>query len=115
MTELEWEQIRNREDGAQKVQVRLPSDGLNAVDLWGRNGPCRVYRLGRPMDAGAFLAMPGDLQTMYLKKLRQRGADEEGVRQMLGVSADKLTQLRKASHVTFDLPDRAAWTGFLEQ
>ena len=69
MTEFEYDCLQKKRTaysarlrvGARRA-VSLPSDSLNPAELQSRNGPCRVYRLGAPMDIEQFDAMPQDLQ-----------------------------------------------------
>lgn len=122
MTEFEFDCLQKKRTAqgshnrvGHSHQVRLPSDGLSPKALVRYNGPCRTYRLGRPMDGAAFAAMPRDLQRLYLRKLRYHGATEEGVRQLLDLSPQDLLRLRQAAHVTFDRPDGQAWAAFLKK
>lgn len=120
MTEFEYDCLQKkllgrsawRRVGARRG-VTLPSDSLDPRQLEQRNGPCRVYRLGRPMTYKQFEAMPRDLQRAYFQRLRQRGGSEEAVQRMLGVSRRRLRQLQDRHHVTFDQPDQQAWRAFL--
>ncbi len=98
----------------QRKAVTLPSDGLSALELQSRNGPCRTYRLGAPMTMAEFSAMPRDLQRAYLRRLRQRGGSEKTVETMLGVSRQELRQLLAREHVALDRPDQEAWEAFLQ-
>ena len=101
-----------RRVGARKT-VTLPSDHLDEAELAGRNGPCRVYRLGVPMDRQSLESMPPDLQRAYLRRLRQRGGSEESVSHMLGMDHGQLQSLAMRHGVRFDRPDEAAWSAFL--
>ena len=94
--------------------ISLPSDNLTPDALLRRNGPCRVYRLGKPMSAAELEAMPPDLQRMYLQRLRRRGGSPEAVGSMLGLSPTRLHQLVRRHRVCFDQPDREAWAAFLQ-
>ena len=122
MTEFEYDCLQKKRTahsarlrvGARRA-VSLPSDNLNPAELQGRNGPCRVYRLGVPMDIGQFEAMPRDLQRTYLRRLRQRGGSTEAVRAMLGISGQQMQQILEQARVTLDQPDQAAWAAFLER
>ena len=89
--------------------VKLPSDCLDPATLERRNGPCRTYRLGRPMRIVEFSEMPADLQRSYLRRLRLRGGSESDVERMLGVAPGRLRRYR----VAFDRPDPEAWALFL--
>ena len=89
--------------------VTLPSDQLDDLALSLRNGPCRTYRLGRPMTLAEFEAMPEDLRRDYLRRLRKRGGSESDVERMLGIDRGLLRQYR----VRFDRPDSAAWAAFV--
>ena len=122
MTEFEYDCLQKKRTaysarlrvGARRA-VSLPSDSLNPAELQSRNGPCRVYRLGVPMDIEQFEAMPRDLQRAYLRRLRQRGGSPEGVRAMLGVSGQQMQQILERNKVTLDQPDREAWAAFLKR
>ena len=93
--------------------ISLPSDFLTPEAMERRNGPCRVYRLGKPMSAAELEAMPQDLQRTYLQRLRSRGGSDEAVGRMLGLSPARLRQLTHRHRVRFDQPDREAWAAFL--
>lgn len=122
MTEFEYDCMQKkllgrsawRRVGARRG-VTLPSDALDPRQLEQRNGPCRVYRLGRPMTMSQFEAMPRDLQRAYFQRLRQRGGSEEAVGRMLGIGRRRLRQLQERCRVEFDRPDQAAWRAFLEE
>ena len=56
MTEFEYDCLQKKlvalsaqHRVGRRRQVTLPSDRLNEAELARRNGPCRIYRLGRPM------------------------------------------------------------------
>ena len=116
MTEFEYdclqeERNNRRYPGRQKhaVMVRLPCDNLKPEELERRSGPCRTYRLGRPMNMAEFHALPADLRKLYLRRLRQRGGSESDVEQMLGAKQGSLRHYR----VRFDRPNQEAWRAFL--
>lgn len=120
MTEFEYDCLqKKRTAGSARLRVgarravTLPSDHLNPAELERRNGPCRVYRLGAPMDIGQFEAMPRDLQRAYLRRLRQRGGSMEAVQAMLGIDGEKMAQILASTQVTLDQPDRTSWAAFL--
>lgn len=120
MTEFEYDCLQKKRTassarlrvGARRA-VTLPSDHLNPAELERRNGPCRVYRLGAPMDIGQFEDMPRDLQRAYLRRLRQRGGSMEAVQAMLGIDGAQMAQILARTQVTLDQPDQASWTAFL--
>lgn len=114
MQKLQTARSARRRVGAKRT-VSLPSDNLNPAELQRRNGPCRVYRLGAPMDIQQFEAMPRDLQRTYLRRLRLRGGSAEGVRAMLGISPQQMQQILARTRVTLDQPDQAAWDEFLHR
>lgn len=122
MTEFEYDYLQKKRTaysshlrtGARRA-VSLPSDHLNPAELQSRNGPCRVYRLGEPMNIAEFEAMPRDLQRAYLRRLRLRGGSAEGVRAMLGISGQRMEQILAQTRVTLDQPDRKAWAAFLKR
>lgn len=89
--------------------VTLPSDHLNERLLAQRNGPCRTYRLGRPMTLAEFETMPEDLRRAYLRRLRQRGGSESDVERMLGVDPGWL----RAYGIRFNREDPLAWEAFV--
>lgn len=116
MTEFEYDCLQEeRRSGIIRKRlscrraVRLPSDNLEPRELEQKNGPCRVYRLGRPMTGTEFGAMPADVQRLYLQHLRHHGASASDVEQMLGLSRGQLDLYR----VRFDRPDRQLWSRFL--
>ena len=120
MTEFEYDCLQKKlvalsaqHRVGRRRQVTLPSDRLNEAELARRNGPCRIYRLGRPMKLAEFEAMPPDLQREYLRRLRQRGADDASVSRMLGIGRQRVQALRTRHRVDFDRPDPAAWKDFL--
>lgn len=122
MTEYEFDCLqkkRTAQSARHRVgrsrEVRLPSDGMSAARMAQYNGPCFTYRLGAPMGIDQYEELPGDLQRLYFRKLRNQGASDEAVRRMLGVSGQKLRQLRTEAHVTFDRPDGRTWAAFLQQ
>ena len=90
--------------------VRLPNDG---VDPSGLHGPCRVFRLGRPLDIAELRDMPEELQRMYLQRLRRWGGTEESVIVMLGSSREELIALLKRHRVVLDKPNPTAWADFI--
>lgn len=94
--------------GLDETFIRLPSDRVPACALC---GPCRTYRLGRPMKLAELESMPRDLQLAYLRRLRHRGGTKDAVGKMLGVSPARLDRWG----VRFDRPDPAAWAEFLRQ
>ena len=91
------------------LAVRLPSDGVDPSSL---HGPCRVYRLGRPMRLDQLEAMPADLQRRYLRRLRQCGGSEETVRAMLQAAPEQMERLHTRHRVAFDRPNPTAWAAF---
>ena len=122
MTEFEFdclEKKRLARCAAAKVgnrrAVSLPSDRLTEKDLQSRNGPCRVYRLGQPMDTAGFLALPRDLQRAYLRRLQAHGGSHEAVAAMFGVSPQQLHTMIRGFGVRFDRPDAARWRRFLQR
>lgn len=120
MTEFDYDCLQKKWIGRsarQRVGLRrtvtLPSDSLSPLELERKNGPCRVYRLGRPMRMREFGAMPPDLQRLYLRRLRQRGGSRASVSRMLGITEPQLEQLQRRTGVVFDCPDEGAWQEFL--
>ena len=118
MTEFDYDCLQKKMTGrSARHRVRagrtvtLPSDHLDDRALALRSGPCRTYRLGRPMSLAEFEAMPEDLRRAYLRRLRQRGGSESDVERMLGAGQGCLRRYR----VLFDRPDSAAWTAFLSR
>lgn len=94
--------------GLSETSVRLPSD--RDTDRL-RCGPCRIYRLGRPMKLAELESMPRDLQLAYLRRLRLRGGTQDAVGEMLGVPPARLNRWG----VRFDRPNPTAWAAFLNQ
>ena len=122
MTEFDYDCLQKKQiarSAWQRVGLRrtvtFPSDSLTPMELARLSGPCRVYRLGRPMKIGDFRALPRDLQRTYLQRLRQRGGSRRAVCQMLGITEQQLDQLQAQGGVDFDCPDDAAWQQFLTQ
>ena len=116
MTEFEYDclQEEKRKRGIcrwfdERHEVSLPSDHLPPWELERRNGPCRTYRLGRPMTLEAFEELPADLKTRYLRLLRQRGGSASDVEQMLGLPRGGLRIYR----VAFDRVNAGDWQTFL--
>lgn len=99
--------IRRRIGG--KRQVTLPSDNLPLRELERRNGPCRTYRLGRPMTRKEFEDLPADLKTRYLRQLRQQGGSASDVERMLELPGGGLRPYR----VVFDRENAERWQAFL--
>ena len=89
--------------------IRMPSDGVDPSQL---HGPCRVYRMGRPMDLAELRSMPEDLQREYLLRLRQRGGTEETAAAMLGTDPVTVRMLLKRHRVVLDRPNPTAWADF---
>lgn len=121
MTEFEFDCLQKKivsRSAFRRVGMRrgvaLPSDHLNPAQLARRNGPLRIYRLGRPMTMAQFEAMPPDLQRDYLRRLQLRGASDEAVGRMLGISRRRLRQLKLRHRVEFDRPDTSAWQTFVQ-
>lgn len=118
MTEFDYDCLQKKTIGRSarcrvgaRRTVTLPSDCLDPAALARRNGPCRTYRLGRPMSLAEFEGMPADLQKAYLRRLRQRGGSESDVERMLGAAPGRLRRYR----VTFDRPDPVSWETFLNR
>ena len=114
MTEFEYdclqeEQNNRKPHGGHTGVVTLPSDYLKPEELEQRNGPCRVYRLGRPMNMAEFQDLPADLRKLYLRRLRQHGGSESDVEQMLGAKQGSLRHHR----VRFDCQNPERWKAFL--
>lgn len=117
MTEFDYDYLQEEEAEEKNPRgvgsgrlVMLPSDYLDSAALQRKNGPCRTYRLGRPMGAAEFEDMPGDLQTAYLRRLRLRGGSERDVEQMLGMKPGRLRRYR----VRFDQANAEEWNMFLQ-
>lgn len=91
-----------------KSAVRLPNDTVPPERL---DGPCRTYRLGRPMKLRELEKLPPDLQRSYLRRLRHAGATRKNVSKMLGISQAKVD----AMGVRFDKPDPEAWADFMKK
>ena len=122
MTEFDYDCLQKKWIGRsarQRVGLRrtvtLPSDSLTPLELEQLNGPCRVYRLGHPMNMEEFSGMPRDLQRSYLHRLRVRGGSKRTVSRMLGISQRQLSELLQENGLQLDQPDPAAWDAFLSQ
>ena len=89
--------------------ARMPSDGVDPSQL---HGPCRVYRLGRPMSLMEWKEMPADLQKLYLQRLRQWGGTEKTVAAMLGTTPEEVRLLLRRHRVVLDRPNPTAWSDF---
>lgn len=101
-------QTRGQEHwGLSEDLVRLPHDRIGTAGL---SGPCRTYRLSRPMKLWELEAMPRDLQLAYLRRLRDFGGTSQTVGEMLGVPPARLDRWG----VRFDKPDPTAWAAFLQ-
>ena len=94
--------------GLSETTIRLPNDRTSIGTL---SGPCRTYRLGRPMKLAELEAMPRDLQLAYLRRLRHRGGTQDAVGEMLGVPPARLNRWG----VRFDRPNPTTWAAFLGQ
>ena len=102
-------------DCLQRHQIRvvhLPSDGVDPARL---SGPCRVYRLGRPMDLAELNEMPRELQKLYLQRLRQHGGTVDTAAAMLGLSPAALSKQLRSLGVALDRPDPKAWSSFVSR
>jgi len=117
MTEFEYDCLQKRvtAQGARhrvgkRRSVTLPSDFLDPAAIQRRSGPCRTYRLGRPMTLEEFEQMPDDLQKLYLRRLRQCGGSESDVEQMLGAAPGGL----RVHRIRFDQQDPERWRAFLQ-
>lgn len=106
MTEFDYDCLQKM---LEPRAATLPCDSLDHAALVKRNGPCRTYRLNRPMEQKEFEELPVDLQRTYLRRLRGNGGSESDVEQMLGLCPERLRRYR----VNFDRPDPTAWSGFL--
>ena len=122
MTEFDYDCLQKKRiarSAWQRVGLRrtvtLPSDTMTPLELARLNGPCRVYRLGRPMEIEEFNQLPRDLQRTYLHRLRQRGGSRQSVCRMLGITEPQMVQMQNRCGVAFDRPDEAAWNTFLTQ
>jgi len=89
--------------------VRLPSDHMASEKL---HGPCRTYRLGKPLTLVELEDMPKDLQLRYLRQLRHKGGSCDSVGKMLGLAPG---QLSARWQVRFDKPNPTAWAAFVNQ
>lgn len=79
---------RNGKGGA----VKFSTDYLTEKQLRAMDGECKTYRLGCPMDWEEIHAMPNDLKTMYIKKLRKTySIPDEALATAMGVDISKLT------------------------
>jgi len=116
MKEFEYDYLQEEEQvhglrlrsGARRP-VTLPSDALLPWELARRSGPCRTYRLGRPMILAEFEQLPVDLRRLFLKRLREQGGSESDVEQMLGAARGSL----RAYRVPFDRQNAVRWEQFL--
>ena len=105
--ELNYDRLQRH----QVRMVRMPSDGVDPSQL---HGPCRVYRLGRPISLMEWKQMPADLQKLYLERLRQRGGTDDAVAAMLGTTEEEVRLLLKQYRVVLDRPDPTVWSDFVE-
>jgi len=118
MTEFDYDDLQKEEtmyrEAYRRIRARqsvmLPSDYLDPAALQRRNGPCRTYRLSRPMTGTEFEDMPQDLQRAYLHRLRIRGGSEADVENMLGAEPGGLRKYR----IRFDKPDVELWERFMQ-
>ena len=117
MTEFDYDCLQKRQTArsahhrvGNRRSVTLPSDFLDPAAIARRNGPCRTYRLGKPMKREEFEALPSDLQKLYLRQLRQNGGSEADVERMLGAAPGGLRRYR----VRFDQQNPERWKAFLQ-
>lgn len=83
-----------------KGKVHLEHDNLTNAQLNSLNGPVQTYQLGKPMTSHAFVAMPSDLQGMYIKRLREKfGATNEAIANMFNVYVDVLESYFKTQKI----------------
>ena len=83
-----------------KGRVHLEHDNLTNSQLKSLNGPVQTYQLGKPMTIHAFVAMPSDLQGMYIKRLREKfGATNEDIAGMFDIYVDALESYFKTQKI----------------
>lgn len=63
---------RNKKNGSRSKRCSLTSDGMTQRQWKERNGEIMSYNLGEPMTWDVFKTMPTDLQSEYVKGLRDR-------------------------------------------
>lgn len=63
---------RNKKNGSKSKRCSLTSDGITQKQWRERNGEIMSYNLSEPMSWETFKTMPIDLQTEYIKGLRDK-------------------------------------------
>lgn len=72
-------------------RVRFPSDSLTKKELESMNGETKTYRINSPMKWQEFKSMPDDLESAYIKALRNKfDVPNIEIRKMFGVSEPTL-------------------------
>ena len=77
-------------------RVKFPSDYLSKKELKAMNGDVKSYNLNKPMTWEEFRRMPQDLQTMYIKKLRNEfGVPDIVLSKAMGVCKSSFSKAMK--------------------
>ena len=92
-------------------RVRLPSDNLTQKQWEAKNGECKTYRLGAPMDWDEFSAMPDDLKAMYVKNLRRKfSIPDEALATVMGVDISVFNECLRGLKLSVS-PSNPYWYG----
>lgn len=116
---------RHKKGGAHSKTCHMVSDNLTNTQLKSLHGEVHTYQLGKPMDWATYLAMPPDLQKMYVERLIEKyNVTNTRLAVMFGTSGGtlsyRLTRLgifrkRGRADVIMTPEQVAAWEQFLAQ
>ena len=95
--------------------VKFPTDYMTKKELAKMSGEVKAYRLNDPMSWAEFKAMPEDIQTSYIKNIRDKfNVPAYKIGEMFGVSAWTMSEVCKRLSIVFRKGrcgefDAAAW------
>ena len=89
-------------------RVRFPSDNLTKKELRAMSGEVQSYRMNEPVSWAEFKRYPADIQTAYLRALKNRyNAPCSAIAAMMGVSVTTIT--RKFDELALPAPKNRYW------
>lgn len=99
-------------------KIKLPYDYLSRKEKRALNGEVISYNISEPMDYRSFKALPDDLKSEYLVKLRDEyGGNMIEIGSMMGVSGATVARYATKLGVNFKRGQRSAekWERFVEK